>query len=362
MPIEVGIWNINGKPQKVSFSNLESEAKLEDILFEDVSILSPDLMLIGRQVSTVHGKFIDLLAIDIEGNLIVIELKRHKTPREVVAQALDYASWVNTLSYKQITDLYSDNNNNNEFEQRFEEHFDSIPPENLNESLQIIIVAAELDSASERIINYLSENFGVPINAVFFRYFKEGDNEYITRTWLIDPQQAEIKTSRTSGKKGKETWNGQDFYVSFGEGERRNWEDARKYGFISGGGGRWYSRTLEQLFIGARVFVNIPATGYVAVGTVLGTSIPIKEFKVEVDGKSTPFLNTPHKADNPGLQSVDPELSEYVVKVEWIKTLPREEAYKEKGLFGNQNTVTKLRNRFTQERLYQFFKLDEYLC
>tara|TARA_R110002074_G_scaffold127844_2_gene267744 strand:- start:195 stop:1196 length:1002 start_codon:yes stop_codon:yes gene_type:complete len=313
----------------------------------------------GRQVQTDFGTFIDLLAINSEGNLSIIELKRHKTPREVFAQAIDYASWADSPSYGKITDIYAELVNGKEFEQAFEDSFGTNPPEKLNESLQNLIVAAELDNASERIINYLSDNYGVPINAVFFRYFRDGENEYLSRSWLIDPKQAEVKTSLSSPKKGKETWNGRDFYVSFGEDERRDWDDAKKYGFVCAGGGRWYSRTLEQLFVGARIFVNIPATGYVAVGTVLEESMPIKDFKVEVDGESIPFLEAPRKAHNPGVEADDSELSEYVVRVEWIKTLDRNQAYKEKGLFGNQNTVTKLRNRFTLEKLIKHFGLDD---
>jgi hypothetical protein len=48
-------------------------------------------------------------------------------------------------------------------------------------------VAGELDSSTERIIGYLSSNYGVLINAVFFRHFREGSSEYRARTWLIDP-------------------------------------------------------------------------------------------------------------------------------------------------------------------------------
>jgi hypothetical protein len=39
----------------------------------------------------------------------------------------------------------------------------------------LVVVASELDNSTERIIGYLSANYGVPINAVFFRHFKEGD-------------------------------------------------------------------------------------------------------------------------------------------------------------------------------------------
>jgi hypothetical protein len=72
-----------------------------------------------------------------------------------------------------------------------------------------------------------------------------------------------------------------------------------------------------------------------------------------------PFLEAPHKAQNPEQGVEDSELSEYVVRVEWIKTLDRNNAYKEKGLFGNQNTVTKLRNRFTLEKLIEHFGLED---
>ena len=48
-----------------------------------------------------------------------------------------------------------------------------------------------------------------------------------------------------------------------------------------------------------------------------------------------------------------------MVKVKWIKTNPRKDAYREVGLFANQNTVCKLRNQYTLEKLYAFFKLDE---
>jgi hypothetical protein len=46
-----------------------------------------------------------------------------------------------------------------------------------------------------------------------------------------------------------------------------------KYGFISAGGGEWFSRTLKNLPLGARVFASIPKCGYVGVGTVIGEAL-----------------------------------------------------------------------------------------
>lgn len=41
------------------------------------------------------------------------------------------------------------------------------------------------------------------------------------------------------------------------------------------------------------------------------------------------------------------------------KTLPKEKAIWEKGMFANQNTVVRLRDSFTLERLVEAFALDE---
>ena len=38
--MEVGIWNINAKPEKVSFFRLESESRLEDILCRDICMVT----------------------------------------------------------------------------------------------------------------------------------------------------------------------------------------------------------------------------------------------------------------------------------------------------------------------------------
>jgi len=47
------------------------------------------------------------------------------------------------------------------------------------------------------------------------------------------------------------------------------------------------------------------------------------------------------------------------VPVEWIITRPRELAIQKKGLFANQNSACKLRNRFTLNTLYTEFGLED---
>jgi RecB family endonuclease NucS len=63
------------------------------------------ILIIGRQVATNFGGFIDLLGLNREGDVVVVELKRDRTPRETLAQALEYASFVARLDIEQLESI-----------------------------------------------------------------------------------------------------------------------------------------------------------------------------------------------------------------------------------------------------------------
>ncbi len=86
----------------------EGEAIIEDWLESyPHAILEDDdpLLLIGRQVRTDRGKRIDLLGVDRAGSVVVVELKRGRTPRDVVAQALEYAAFAARLDVDDLEKL-----------------------------------------------------------------------------------------------------------------------------------------------------------------------------------------------------------------------------------------------------------------
>lgn len=360
MPIEVGFWKIEkDKVRRVDFGSIDTERRLESLIESDLSIIGSDLMLIGRQVITSFGKIIDLLAMNANGKISIIELKRNKTPREVVAQAIDYASWIQHLGFDDFKQIYRDYSSK-ELEEGYADFFGTDLPEHINEEHDMLIVCSTLDTESERIVSYLSER-DIPINVVFFSYFKDGDSEYLSRSWLIDPMVVEEKASISGSKDTGEVWNGRDFVVNIDEWEGvSTWKDAVKYGFVSAGGGIWYSRTLKQLREGHRVFAYIPQVGYVGVGKVIGTSLPMKDFKVSVDGQEKPILEAPMHCDRiKAMASRSDDETEYLVKVEWIKTVEESKALKGKGLRANQNSAFKLKNTYTLTKLIDFFGLEE---
>ena len=297
------------------------------------TILAEEWMIIGRQVQTTYGGFVDLLAIAPDASLVVIELKRNRTPREVVAQTLDYASWVQELDSSSIASIYDKYSNGGDLLEDFKKRFGfQFNEEELNQSHQLVVVAAEVDASTERIIKYLSDR-SISINAMFFEVFENDQDQFLVRKWFVDP--AKVQGAIGSGR-DKEPWNG-EYFVSFGHDETRNWEDARKYGFISAGGGPWYSRTLGMLKPGDRVWVRIPGEGYVGVGIVSSSSTPYKDFVINQDGTETHFDSIKKSAKYGAGENEANQ--EFFVKVDWLKTVPRDEAYDELGFFGNQNSV-----------------------
>ncbi len=347
------------KPVKVTPSGVPLESQLEAMIEADPTILGTPLLLVGRQVPTDFGKFIDLLAVDDEGALHILELKRDRTPREVVAQVLDYGSWIQGLTDSDVRELYGLYKPGEALEQAWSGTFGGNPPDELNSTHLLTVVASDVDPATERIIGYLA-GMDVPINVVFFRYFNDQGRSYLARTWLLDERRTRSSAKAMTKKGPGEIWNEQDWYVSFGEESgRRNWEDAREYGFTSAGGGDWFSKTLKKLPVGARVFACIPKTGYVGVGTVTGPAQPVDTAVLDVNGQAVPMASLKLKGSYSHSPLPDGEdVREYVVPVAWERTRSRSDAIWVKGMFANQNSACKLRNQFTLQQLAAAFGLD----
>jgi hypothetical protein len=206
MPEETRIWQVDEQDTltEVKRSKLDREARIEKWISRDISLLSPDLLIIGEQVMTAFGKVIDLLCINSSGNLVIVELKRDKTPREVTAQVLDYASWVKDLGRKDIEGIAAEYLKGKTLEAAFLSKFGEVLPDVVNEDHAMLVVASEIDDSTERIIRYLSsETYGVDINAVRFDFFQAQDGrEFLVRTFTVAPQVVKNNSERRGSKRG----------------------------------------------------------------------------------------------------------------------------------------------------------------
>jgi hypothetical protein len=303
------------------------------------------ILVLGREVSTEFGGRIDILGLDSDGNTVVIECKRDRTPRDIIAQILDYASWIAHLSTRQVHEI-AYTKLSKPLEGAFRERFGAELPEALNESHSLVIVAGEFDASSRRIVEYLAEVHDIAINTAFFSVFEHNGETLLATDWLLDQEQV---TQRAESK-AKAPWSGL-WYYNVGQDNARNWEDMRKHSFIAAGGSRYYSDFLKKLSPGDNLFAYQKQAGYVGYGIVTGQPLPCKDFVVD----ETPILNLPLEAHGTGHDVDDLDKCEYLVAVEWKKTFPLSEAKTFAGVFANQNIVCKLRDTATIEFLRQVF-------
>jgi hypothetical protein len=354
MPMNQSLWALGETARPLRVGRLESEKALEDMIIENPAVLNSSWMVVGRQVRTDFNGYIDILALQPDGSPVVIELKRDKTPRDVTAQLLDYASWIENVSPEKLSLIYNDFKNGANLQEDFEARFGSEwDDESLSSNHQLVLVASELDSASERIVSYLAEK-GLNINVFFFQVFDDGDRQYLARSWLVDPAETQ---ANVSSPREKGVWNG-EFYANFGVSDTSRWEDGIKYGFITAAGGSWYTQTLQMLEVGDRVWVQVPKTGYVGVGTVRSEAQSVTDFLVTENGQDVPLVSANTLGDY--LANGTDEDSSWFVGIDWLHTVPVNRAVREVGFFGNQNSVAKPKSEkweHTVARLRQLWEI-----
>lgn len=201
MATKITSWEIiDGKLKKIDTSLIKEGRTefydLEKWIQSNPEILGEDITIIGRQVNTSSGP-VDLLGIDKNGNIVVIELKRDKLPREVLAQAIDYAAAIAQWDIDEISEKIGKN-----LEEYLSDIFEETTLENLNinQRQRIILVGFEIDDSLNRMIEWLSQNYNVSINAIILHYAKTHSGaEILCRTTTI-PEEVEKKRTQKKFK------------------------------------------------------------------------------------------------------------------------------------------------------------------
>lgn len=208
MTTKVKIWQIKDNKLESITTTLKKEGRkesdnLEQWIKQCPEILGENLLLIGNQIYTKSGP-LDFLAIDENGNIVVIELKRHKIARKALAQAIDYASDLASWSIEELDNACSKFTGQN-LEDYITENFpnkelvwDDIP---INQSQRIILVGLSIGESLERMINWLSENFNVLINAIIITYGKTISGDEVIAATSIIPEEIEEEHRKRRTKK-----------------------------------------------------------------------------------------------------------------------------------------------------------------
>ena len=175
------------KPAKLSL-----EKHLENWLEKNPWALAEEpLLIIGRQTSAnidAGTVFPDLLALDSEGNLVIIELKRAQAPREVVAQVLEYAAWANELSEDDLVAIaanylgYASDLAEFQLNAKFLETFEVELRPKLKSRIRLLIAAESIPPSVSRICRFLRTQHSIDISCIGFSVFETGSNDILVTT------------------------------------------------------------------------------------------------------------------------------------------------------------------------------------
>lgn len=188
MADEIKMWAIEDSSSSVEnlrpTDRLQKESFLEDVLVNDPHMLMPGLTLVGRQTQT-EGGYLDLLGVDENGKLVVFELKRDKLTRKAVAQAIDYCSYLESLSETELSALIEEYSGKHgidkisDFLSWYDERQGGKELATLRPT-QIGLVGLGVDERAQRMVGFLAES-GVDITLLTFHGYQCGDKTLLAR-------------------------------------------------------------------------------------------------------------------------------------------------------------------------------------
>ena len=204
MTEELRLWSVGDSGEVESLSPLQqmpTEMALEELLVQNPEMLGSGLKLVGRQTRTKNG-WLDLLAVDPDGRLVVYELKRGTLTRDAVTQVLDYASDLDALSTSDLAEHIAERSGNDgiqgidDFEQWYVENFGGddlsrlLPP-------RMVLVGLGVDPVAERMAKFISGG-PVDLSVVTFHGFLRGEEKLLARQLEVEPGPREPVHRRAS--------------------------------------------------------------------------------------------------------------------------------------------------------------------
>lgn len=201
------------------FSQTPFHADHEEATLENWLEANPDgiledgnLLIIGRQVITNLGSIIDLLGVDRQGDVVVLELKRDKTPRDTLAQALEYASFAENLDTEILEEILQKyvNEESVNLSDYHREYFELSPEEAVafNKDQRLLIVGQRISDEIRQTSAFLRKK-GIRVTCLEFTFFQTNDGSKLLSHDLVvgrEPVRAKQVPSGSLPKISKETF------------------------------------------------------------------------------------------------------------------------------------------------------------
>lgn len=209
------IYRINSEEQMIESSRIQlnKEAQLEDWLTNSPwAIAEESLLIIGRQTTARTGteiRYPDLIALDQNGNVVIIELKKGRAPREVIAQTLEYAAWASNLSEPDIKSI-AESYLSNHFDTHFMDYFELEEVPSLGKQLRLFIASEEIPESVLNTCRFLRMNHKIDISCVTYTVYQDSEEHILVDSTILvgrEPIRTIDNVSPTN-QKSQSNWYG----------------------------------------------------------------------------------------------------------------------------------------------------------
>ena len=187
--------------------NLKERFDIQEWIEGTPQILGEVLLVISKELILPSGKRLDLLAVDKQGALVVIELKRDDSGNDVEWQAVKYASYCSSFTQLEIYAYFAEylKSDSDDAQEKIEEFIDCEPDE-LNQKQRIILASKEFHSEVISAVLWLRES-EIDITCIRLKPHLDGNTLFINPEIIIPLPEAKdyIKKKETKQKEKMKT-------------------------------------------------------------------------------------------------------------------------------------------------------------
>ena len=209
--------------EEVEFSErrLRERQDIQEWVAAYPEILDDDLLIIAKEYAgfDLTNERADLVAVDSEGNIVIIELKRDDTGSNAHWQAIKYASYFRSAAADEIVQLFADYKGlqASEAESRLKRHIEDDDLSNLNRRQRIILASHRFAPEVTSAVLWLNAQSAPDlITCVTLTPYRDQDKLYLQATTLLP----------ISGTEGLQVGIGSSPKAPSGHGRRGKKEDA----------------------------------------------------------------------------------------------------------------------------------------
>ena len=200
------------KPKKFSDLGLKERENLQEWLEHNTEAFGEEFLFIQKEFDGFDDtrERLDLLALDKNGNIVVIENKLDDSGRDVTWQVLKYASYCSSLTKQQIRNIYQEyldkNNIKESSENNIAEFLDveDFEEAQLNQTQRIILVSGDYRKEVTSTVLWLLTNYNLKIQCFKATPYSFGEQMFLNIEQIIPVKEAEDYTIRMAEKAQEE--------------------------------------------------------------------------------------------------------------------------------------------------------------